>query len=383
MVASPPGSSGTLQRSLLAGLAAGAVAALIASLVSLPLESPDDVFFNTASVTLGALLTGLLAGALWWALRGRGTQTRTFVGAMLAAFVVVAVATLVIDLLPNSPLERLPGFVIPLAGIVLGMLAVLTPVFARPALRPQLVGPVAAVAALALGIGLAGQGDAESGRLSLPDAPPGSTTGSSPAAPSGQGAGPAGQAATSNDGVLRPRDVAGAEFVVTPGESVATYTVREKLAQLPRPNEAVGRTTEVRGTIYLDGRPSKVVVDLSKLQSDQPMRDNYIRTRGPELNKYPLDEFIVSDLRDLPVEYRPGETVTRNITGTMKIREVERPLTFAVEARLQDNVLYVLGRTDFTWADFQIPPPNIAGRVQVEDNVHVEVLLVGRRGAGQ
>ncbi len=62
----------------------------------------------------------------------------------------------------------------------------------------------------------------------------------------------------------------------------------------------------------------------------------------------------------------------------MKIREVERPMTFNVEARMQDNVLYVVGRTDFTWADFQIPPPNIAGIVQVENNVHIEVLLVAR-----
>ena len=29
--------------------------------------------------------------------------------------------------------------------------------------------------------------------------------------------------------------------------------------------------------------------------------------------------------------------------------------------------------------DFQIPPPNIAGIVQVEDTVHLEVLLLARR----
>ena len=43
-------------RGLAAGLIAGAVGALIASAVSLPLHSPDDVFFNTATVTIAALL---------------------------------------------------------------------------------------------------------------------------------------------------------------------------------------------------------------------------------------------------------------------------------------------------------------------------------------
>ena len=52
-------------RSLFAGMAAGAVAAVVASLVSLPLRSPDDVFANTASVTVGALLAGLFAGYAW------------------------------------------------------------------------------------------------------------------------------------------------------------------------------------------------------------------------------------------------------------------------------------------------------------------------------
>ena len=123
-------------------------------------------------------------------------------------------------------------------------------------------------------------------------------------------------------------------------------------------------------------------MDLRTLTSDSPQRDNFIRTRGGvQSERYPYAEFTVPTLSDLPAAYRPGETVSRNVPGTMKIREVERPLTFAVEARMQDNVLYILGRTSFTWADFQIPPPNIANIVQVEDTVNVEVLLVARRSA--
>jgi polyisoprenoid-binding protein YceI len=368
MPLAPTTPSPSLWRPLVAGLAAGSIAAAAASLVSLPLRSPDDVFFNTASVTIGSLLAGAAAGGAWWAVRRRGWSVPAFLLCLAAAFVLVAGSALAMDALPGAPLERVAAFVVPLAAIVLGLLALLTPAFARPALRATWVAPAGTAAALVLGIALAGQGDAESGRLALPAASSSSSTG---------------QAAdrTSPSGVvLRPADLAGITFTVATGESTATYTVREKLTELPLPSDAVGRTSAISGTIFLDGRPSKLTVDLRTLQSNQPRRDNFIRSQGgPVFNRYPFAEFTVTDLTGLPEEYRQGETVTSQVTGMMKIREVERPLTFSIEARLEGGVLQVLGRTDFTWADFQIPPPNVAGIVKVEDNVHLEVLIVAKQ----
>lgn len=352
---------------VLAGLGAGALAAVSAGLLSLSLRSPDDAFFNTASVTLGALLVGLFAGLVWWATRRHARPLPLFAGWLLAGFVLVAVAVLAFEMAPSAPLEGVASFVLPLATLVFAVVGVLTPLVARPALRPAWSGPVATVAALALGFALAGEGDVQSGRLALPALP------SSTPAAAESGAG-----AAAGD-VLRPRDVAGVVFTVVPGESAATYTVREKLARLPLPSNAVGRTTAITGTIRLDGGASTITVDLRTLESDQPMRDRFIRERGGiQSERYPYAQFTVTQL-DLPSEYRLGETVSRAVTGMMKIREVERPLTFQVEARLQDTTLYIVGRTDFTWADFDIPPPNVAGVVQVEDTVHIEVLIVARR----
>lgn len=355
---------------ILGGLGAGALAAVAAALVSLPLRSPDDAFFNTASITLGALLVGLLAGLAWQALYRRPHPLPAFAGWLAAGFALVALAALAFEAAPGAPLDGVATFVLPLAALVFAAVGVLTPLLARPVLRPVWSAPVATVVALALGMALAGQGDAQSGRLALPALPdPGS-------------AGAGGQASGAGE-ILRPPDVAGVVFTVVPGESTATYTVREKLARLPLPSNAVGRTTAITGTIRLDGGPSTITVDLRTLESDQPMRDRFIRERGGiQSERYPYAQFTVTQL-DLPSEYRVGETVSRAVTGMMKIREVERPLTFQVEARFHDNTLYITGRTDFTWADFDIPPPNIAGIVQVEDTVHIEVLIVARReGAG-
>ena len=52
-------------RNISAGLGVGSVAAVIAVLVSLPLESPDDIIFNSASVGFAAIGFGGLTGLAW------------------------------------------------------------------------------------------------------------------------------------------------------------------------------------------------------------------------------------------------------------------------------------------------------------------------------
>jgi polyisoprenoid-binding protein YceI len=397
---------GSRSRSLVAGLAAGAVAALLASLLSLPLESPDDSYFNTATITLGAIVAGLGAGILWRQVQRHHNPLRDFLLGIVAAGLVVTAVTMIVQILPNAPFEGFAGFVLPLAGLVFGVVLLLTPVLDRILTRPVWLASATGAAVLAaavVGLGLAGQGDAESGRLSLPPlpSPAAGTAASGPSAGAGNddyGAGAPSAAAEStpaNGGalsappgqgsgaVLRPADVAGVTFDVAPAESAATYTVRQKLASLPLPNDVVGRTNAVSGEVHLDGRPSTITVDLRTLDSGEPQRDSMLRERlGLPFNRFPFAELTLDSIPDLPAEYRSGETLKRSVTGSMKLRDVERPLTFEVEARMQDGVLSVVGRTDFTWSDFDIPTPNVAGFVQAEDNVHVEILVVARGDTG-
>jgi polyisoprenoid-binding protein YceI len=341
--------------SWLHGLAGGALAAVVAALVSLPLNSPDDALMNTATVAIGALLVGLFEGALWTALAKRPAGTALYGAASLGAFLAVVFASFGFEALLSDSIE----FVVPLAAIVFALAALVPPAAAsiRPARSAQLGATgVALAAALAIGFGLAGVGDSGSGRLSLPDGSSGT---------------PAGEVITSDD-------VAGVVYTVVPGESELTYTVREKLAILPTSSEAVGRTTALSGEITLDGG-SQISVDLSTLASEQDRRDNYIRENI--FQQSPLASFVLEEITELPTDYAPGTTVTRSLTGLVTVRGVERPLAFEVEARLSGDELQVLGRTDFTWADFEITPPNIPGIVQVEDNVHIEVLIIARVAA--
>ena len=161
-------------------------------------------------------------------------------------------------------------------------------------------------------------------------------------------------------------------FIVGEG-SEATFTVNEKLAWLDLPNDAVMRTESLSGMVYLDGRPSAVDIDLHSLTSDSDRRDRYVRQRM--FPNHPTATFTVTDLGELPNPLPAGEVITREVAGELSIGGVVKPLTFAVEARRDPNALFILGRTTFTWADLEIPPPNIPGRIQVKDEVQVEVLL--------
>ena len=184
--------------------------------------------------------------------------------------------------------------------------------------------------------------------------------------------------ATSTPEALEPREtgqVDGVTFTVGQG-SEATFTVEEKFARVTLPNDAVMRTTALSGDVHLDGRPSVIEIDLHRLSSDQSRRDGYVRSRM--FPNDPIATFTLDDATPLPDGFTEGEPVTAQVTGQLDIRGVRAPVTFDVEARDDGDVIFILGRTTFVWDDFQIPPPNIAGFVQVVDEVRVEVLLAVR-----
>ena len=172
-------------------------------------------------------------------------------------------------------------------------------------------------------------------------------------------------------------EVDGVAFVVGEG-SEATFTVTEQLATLPLPIDAVMRTTGLSGEVRLDGGASEVAVDLHSMTSDSSQRDNYVRFR-----MFPgqLSATVAfGDLRPLPDGFTDGEEVSTSTTGELSINDVTHPLEFEIEARDDGDVVYVVGRTRFTWADIGMDPPSARIVVSVEDEVRVEVLLALRAG---
>jgi len=185
---------------------------------------------------------------------------------------------------------------------------------------------------------------------------------------------------------LEPEDLGEAEggyegvtYVVSEGTE-ATFTVEEQLARLPLPNDAVMRTTELSGEVHLDGRPSVVSINLQSLASDQPFRDSYVRTRM--FGEHPIATFTVPDIGPVPEGLTDDEGATTTVSGSLEVRGATFPLEFEIEARDDGDLLFVLGRTTFTWDQLNIPRPTARSVVSIEDDVHVELLLYLSPGEG-
>ena len=323
------------------GIIAGSIAAILAALVSLPLRSPLDNVFNTATVALASLLVGVAAGLLWHKLSASQQRLPVYAGALALGLIAVGVIAVV----GNIWLERSISFTVPLAAIAFLVSGVLVPNLGRvPLAASRWPAPALLIVAAVIGIGLVSQGDSKSGELSLPE-----------------------QAGT-------PVSVDSLHYLVIEGSEI-TFTVGEQLSRLPLPSDAVVRTTALSGQLNFDGQPSEVTVDLMTLSSDQNFRDQYMRRRM--FNDSPVAVFTVNDLNDLPPEFFSGETFTRRVAGSLNFNGIDVPLTFDLEVRNDGDVLNVLGRTVFTWDQLQMAVPT-ARRivVSVEDEVSVQLLLV-------
>ena len=136
------------------------------------------------------------------------------------------------------------------------------------------------------------------------------------------------------------------------------------------------RTTALSGDVHLDGRSSVIKIDLQQLSSDQSRRDQYVRRRMFSNN--PIAVFTLEDVRPLPGRFTAGEVVTTQVTGQFKIQGIEVPLIFEIEARDDGDVIFILGRTSFVWADFGMTAPSVPIVLSIEEEVKVEVLLAVR-----
>ena len=170
------------------------------------------------------------------------------------------------------------------------------------------------------------------------------------------------------------------------GRSFVGYRVKEELAGVGL-TEAVGRTRTVRGALSMEGgvaRAARFSADLRKLESDEPRRDNTIRERGLESDRFPTATFLLSSpVRLLPA--RAGGAVVNRGTarGRLTLHGVTRDVRFRFEARRIGERIEAGGFVPIRFADYGIEPPSIAGFASVRDSGRMEFLLdLRRRPAG-
>jgi polyisoprenoid-binding protein YceI len=167
-------------------------------------------------------------------------------------------------------------------------------------------------------------------------------------------------------------------FVIGPAGNEARYRVREQLMGANLPNDAIGATKWIEGSIlaYPDGRivkdSSKIVIHLDSLKSDKDRRDGFLRRRTLETEKYPTVELIPTEIRGFNGALPASGTASFQLLGDLVLKGVPHPTVWNVTARPEGQNVVGSASTAFTFKDVGLDQPKVPVVLSVADTIKLE-----------
>ncbi len=162
-------------------------------------------------------------------------------------------------------------------------------------------------------------------------------------------------------------------------DSQASYKVREQLARVNLPSDAVGTTKAVTGELVIqpDGKivsdRSKFAIDMTKLTSDSAMRDNYIRSNTLQTSTYPQATFVPTAVTGLPSPLPTSGDVSFKLTGNLTVRGITKPVTWDAQAKIAGSDLTGTATTVVKFGDFGMSPPTTMMVLSVVDSIALQI----------
>ena len=179
---------------------------------------------------------------------------------------------------------------------------------------------------------------------------------------------------------------AGGVRFVAQSASNATVRVEEHLAANLINTDAVLATDGVTGTLTLkaDGTfapGSRIVVDMTKLRSDQSLRDTWIRLFGVETNRFRESVFVPERATGLPMPLPQGGSWSFTLDGTLTVHGTPKAVSWKATAKRDGRDLTGTATTTVRWSDFALAKPQAAvvQVVSVSDEIRLELAFVGKQ----
>jgi len=162
----------------------------------------------------------------------------------------------------------------------------------------------------------------------------------------------------------------------------ARYLVKEQFARRNLPNDAVGETSAVSGSIRfrldgtIDPAGSRFEIQLRRLSSDDDERDEFLLEESLESLKFSVVEVVLEQAPGLPWPLPQDGQAEFQLQGEMTVHGVTSPATWHVTA--QFTLQGVTGRatTSFHFAKFDIEKPSVFFLLSVEDLIRLELDFV-------
>lgn len=165
---------------------------------------------------------------------------------------------------------------------------------------------------------------------------------------------------------------AGRWHPVAPAGSFVGYRVDERYLGVGV-RTAVGRTSAVTGSVTVAGdrvEGADLRADMMTVHSDQARRDDTLRLRAIETDRYPTARFTLAGPVGIRARAQPA-------SGTLTLHGRRAAIAFTVRGqRLSGGRLELAGSARIRFASFAIEPPSVAGLVTVRDRGVLEFRLV-------
>ena len=157
--------------------------------------------------------------------------------------------------------------------------------------------------------------------------------------------------------------------------SEAGYRVDEIL--FGQNNTAAGRTTDVTGTVTLEGTKvtaTTITVDLTTVSSDEERRDNQFQGRIMNTAEFPTATFELTEPADFGEVPAEGAVINVKATGKLTMHGTTRTVAVDLQAKRSAGTIEVTGNLPIVFADYGIPNPSF-GPISTEDHGELEFLL--------
>ncbi len=207
------------------------------------------------------------------------------------------------------------------------------------------------------------------------------TSATTTAAPASAAVGGADSASATLTTPVSKEAITGTLFTLVPAQSEASYSVREQLARRDLPSDAVGKTSGISGQVVInpdgsiDTTNSKFIVDVSTLQTDESMRDNFVRRNVLDTAKFPNAVFVPKQVTGLPANLPQTGDVTFKVTGDLTIRDQTKPVTWDVTGSVNNGVASGKATTSFTFEDFNLKQPQVPVVLSLVDKITLNVTV--------
>jgi polyisoprenoid-binding protein YceI len=167
------------------------------------------------------------------------------------------------------------------------------------------------------------------------------------------------------------------------GSSKATIRVREQLARLPAPNDAIITITGAQGSFTLnpDGTfapGSKVSLDMTTITTDDRQRTDSIKRDPLEVTRFGTSELAPTKTAGLALPLPRSGDFAFQLTGDLTLHGVTRSVTFDVKATRADGKLTATATANPSWkfGDFGMRPPSSFSVLSIVDEIRMEFALV-------